>query len=68
MKNTKLLDRRATEVLKRDAFLKLGRAWRCSLCGEIFVAFKYQSQSSDGEKPNCCPYCGQIFEHFTEYA
>lgn len=63
---TRLLDRRATEI-EMKTNVTPWRAWRCSLCANIFATLPFLSESSDGESPECCPYCGQIFNAFTEF-
>ena len=61
------LQRRATQVDAPSRHAKLASGWRCSLCENLFWTFPHKSKSTDGQKPVCCPYCGQIFENFTEY-
>lgn len=59
------MERRLTEIEFKPKS-GLWRAWRCSLCANIFASLPHTSNTTDGKAPQCCPYCGQIFDCATE--
>jgi hypothetical protein len=60
------LERHATEIEFKTKAIPW-RAWRCSLCANLFATIPHDASSNDGKAPQCCPYCGQIFEGLTEF-
>lgn len=43
------------------------RFFTCQICLNTFATVVgYKSESTDGSTPQCCPYCGVIFDNFTE--
>ena len=48
--------------------LKTIRHWQCRTCRNYFTCYAHNLTNSMPDQPNCCPFCGVIFDSMSELA